>query len=106
MFMSADEGFAQKLADAGLTLSGGTGTVYAEGGIVLFAPKGSALKVDAKLNDLRAALADRRVQRFAIAKPEQSHAAAPPCRLWRVSMRPLARRREASSRIRSRCHPR
>jgi molybdate transport system substrate-binding protein len=39
MFMSADEGFAQKLADAGLTLNGGTGTVYAEGRIVLFARK-------------------------------------------------------------------
>jgi ABC-type molybdate transport system substrate-binding protein len=46
MFMSADEGFEQKLADAHLTLGGGSGTVYAEGRVVLFAPKGSALKVD------------------------------------------------------------
>jgi molybdate transport system substrate-binding protein len=72
MFMSADEAFVQKLADAGLTLNGGSGTMYAEGRIVLFAPKGSALKVDAELNDLRAALADGRIQRFAIANPEQA----------------------------------
>ena len=72
MFMSADEGFVQKLADAGLTLNGGSGTMYAEGRIVLFAPKGSALKVDSKLNGLRAALADGRIQRFAIANPEQA----------------------------------
>jgi molybdate transport system substrate-binding protein len=67
MFMSDNEGYVQKLADAGLTLNGGSGTMYAEGRIVLFAPKGSALKVDDKLNDLRAALADGRIQRFAIA---------------------------------------
>jgi molybdate transport system substrate-binding protein len=72
MFMSADEGYVQKLADADLTLNGGSGTMYAEGRIVLFAPKGSALKVDAKLDDLRAALADGRIQRFAIADPKQS----------------------------------
>jgi hypothetical protein len=64
MFMSADEGYVQKPADADLTLNGRSGTMYAEGRIVLFAPKGSALKVDAELNDLRAALADGRIQRF------------------------------------------
>jgi molybdate transport system substrate-binding protein len=72
MFMSADEGFVQKLADASLTLNGGSGAMYAEGRIVLFAPKGSALKVDAKLDGLRAALANGRIQRFAIANPEQA----------------------------------
>ena len=46
--------------------------MYAEGRVVLFAPKGSALKVDAELNDLRAALADGRIQRFVIANPAQS----------------------------------
>jgi molybdate transport system substrate-binding protein len=61
MFLSADEGFVFQLADADKTLD--RGALYAEGRIVLFAPKGSSLKADAKLDDLRAALADGRVQR-------------------------------------------
>jgi molybdate transport system substrate-binding protein len=70
MFLSADEGFVLQLADAGKTLD--RGTLYAEGRIVLFAPKGSTLRVDPKLDDLRAALADGRIQRFAIANPEHA----------------------------------
>lgn len=70
MFMSADEGFVQQLAQAGKTEDGGT--LYAVGRIVLFAPKGSSLKVDAELADLRAALADGRIQKFAIANPEHA----------------------------------
>lgn len=70
MFLSADEGFVYQLADAGKTVD--RGVQYAEGRIVLFAPKGSALKVDAKLDDLRAALADGRIQRFSIANPEHA----------------------------------
>jgi molybdate transport system substrate-binding protein len=70
MFLSADEGFVFQLADAGKTVD--RGALYAEGRIVLFAPKGSVLKVDAKLDDLRAGLADGRVQRFAIANPEHA----------------------------------
>lgn len=70
MFMSADEGFVFKLADAGLTLD--RGALYAIGRIVIFAPKGSALKVDAGMNDLKAALADGRLKRFAIANPEHA----------------------------------
>lgn len=70
MFLSADEGFVFQFADAGKTVD--RGALYAEGRIVLFAPKGSVLKVDAKLDDLRAALADGRIQRFAIANPEHA----------------------------------
>lgn len=70
MFLSADEGFVFKLADAGRTLD--RGALYAEGRIVLFAPKESALKPDAGFKDLRAALADGRVKRFAIANPEHA----------------------------------
>jgi molybdate transport system substrate-binding protein len=65
-----DEGFVFQLADAGKTLD--RGTLYAEGRIVLFAPMGSALKVDPKLDDLRAALAEGRIQHFAIANPEHA----------------------------------
>ncbi|MBY3313859.1 molybdate ABC transporter substrate-binding protein [Rhizobium laguerreae] len=70
MFLSADEGFVQQLAQAGKTEDGGT--LYAVGRIVLFAPGGSSLRVDADLADLRAALADGRIQRFAIANPEHA----------------------------------
>ena len=70
MFLSADEGFVRQLAMAGKTID--EGTLYAIGRIVLFAPKSSPLQVDADLADLQAALADGRVQRFAIANPEHA----------------------------------
>ena len=70
IFLSADEGFVFRLADAGKTVD--RGALYAEGRIVLFAPKGSPLKADAAFDDLRAALADGRIQRFAIANPEHA----------------------------------
>lgn len=70
MFLSADEGFVDKLAATGRTLD--RGTLYAIGRIVLFAPHGSPLKVDVQMTDLRAALADGRLQRFAIANPEHA----------------------------------
>jgi molybdate transport system substrate-binding protein len=70
MFLSADEAFVFQLADAGKTID--RGMLYAQGRIVLFAPKGSALKPDAQFADLRAALTDGRIQRFAIANPEHA----------------------------------
>lgn len=70
MFLSADEDFVFRLADQGKTMD--RGALYAVGRIVLFAPRGSPLKVDDKLADLRAAAADGRVKRFAIANPEHA----------------------------------
>jgi molybdate transport system substrate-binding protein len=70
MFFSADEGYVFQLADAGKTID--RGVVYAEGRVVLFAPRGSALTPDASFNGLRAALAQGRIQRFAIANPEHA----------------------------------
>jgi molybdate transport system substrate-binding protein len=70
MFLSADEGFVLQLADAGKTLD--RGALYAEGRIVLFAPKGSPLEPDANFFGLRAALEDGRIRRFAIANPEHA----------------------------------
>jgi molybdate transport system substrate-binding protein len=70
MFLSADEGFVFKLADAGQTLD--RGTLYAEGRIVLFAPLGSPLKPDPTFSDLKASLDDGRIQKFAIANPEHA----------------------------------
>lgn len=70
IFMSADENFIFKLADKNLTVD--RGALYATGRIVLFAPKGSALKVDTQLSDLRRALSDGRLKKFAIANPEHA----------------------------------
>lgn len=70
MFMSADEGFVRQLNEAGRTVD--KGALYAIGRIVLFAPKSSALKPDAGMTDLRAAIADGRITRFAIANPEHA----------------------------------
>ena len=67
IFMSADEDLIFKLADKNLTVD--QGALYATGRIVLFAPKNSALKVDDKMADLRRALADGRLKKFAIANP-------------------------------------
>jgi len=70
LFLSADEAFVFQLADAGKTID--RGALYAEGRLALFAPKGSPLKPDADFADLKAALADGRIQRFAIANPEHA----------------------------------
>jgi len=70
LFLSADEEFVYKLADAGVTRD--RGTIYARGRVVIFAPKGSPLETDPRLDGLRALLARGKVGRFAIANPEHA----------------------------------
>lgn len=70
MFLSADEGFVFRLHDAGKTED--RGVLYAVGRIVLFAPAGSSLEVDAGAEGLKAALTANRIRRFAIANPEHA----------------------------------
>lgn len=70
LFLSADEAYIQRLADKGVARD--AGALYAIGRVVLFAPHGSPLKVDDNLRDLKAALADGRLKRFAIANPEHA----------------------------------
>jgi molybdate transport system substrate-binding protein len=70
MFLSADEPFVLDLAAKGLTV--GDGTLYARGRIVIIASHGSLLKVDGELAGLKAALADGRIKKFAIANPEHA----------------------------------
>lgn len=88
LFLSADENYIYRLADKGLATN--RGTLYAIGRLVLFAPRGSPLKVDGQLSDLRAALADGRIKRFAIANPEHApygraaRAALQHAALWEV----------------------
>lgn len=70
MFMAADESFVQGLAAEGLTRD--TGVLYAEGRVSIIVPEGSALQADGELEDLRRALAEGRVSRFAIANPDHA----------------------------------
>jgi molybdate transport system substrate-binding protein len=70
LLLSADEGYVEHLAANGLTRD--TGALYGIGRVVLFVPARSPLKADPALADLRAALADGRVRRFAIANPEHA----------------------------------
>ncbi|MCA1416817.1 molybdate ABC transporter substrate-binding protein, partial [Bradyrhizobium sp. NBAIM20] len=70
VFMSADEAFVFKLAEAGKTVD--RGRLYAVGRIGIIVPKGSSLKPNGELVDLAAALKDGRLQKFAIANPEHA----------------------------------
>lgn len=70
LFMSADESFVFKLADAGKTQD--RGKLYAHGRIGLMIPKSSPLKADGELKDLGVALNDGRLKKFAIASPEHA----------------------------------
>lgn len=67
MYLSADEDFVLDLARDGFTRD--KGALYAIGRIVLIVPRHSPLDADGSLEDLRAALSDGRVTRFAIANP-------------------------------------
>jgi molybdate transport system substrate-binding protein len=70
LFLSADEGYVRRLAERGFTRD--AGVLYATGRIVLFIPSGSPLRPDPTLADLRAAIADGRLRRFALANPEHA----------------------------------
>lgn len=70
MFMSADEAFVFELADKGLTLD--RGALYGIGRVVLFAPTGATWKADPAFADFKAALADGRITKLAIANPEHA----------------------------------
>jgi molybdate transport system substrate-binding protein len=68
MFLAADEEFPNRLAAAGLTRD--AGVVYAVGRLVIFAPTGSPLSPDERLDGLARSLRAGEVRRFAIANPE------------------------------------
>ena len=70
IYLSADEQFVLDLARDGYTRD--EGALYAIGRIVLKVPEGSPLEVDGTLEDLRRAIADGRLKRFAIANPEHA----------------------------------
>lgn len=70
IFFSADEEFIRNLAKDGFMRD--DGELYAMGRIVLFVPKGSPLKPDGTLADIKVALADGRLKKLAIANPEHA----------------------------------
>ena len=70
IFMSADEGFVYKLADAGKTED--RGHLYAVGRIVLYVPHASSIALDVELAGLKAAIGSGAIKRFAIANPEHA----------------------------------
>ena len=70
MYLSADETYVLELSKDGFTRD--EGALYAIGRIAIIVPDGSPLEPDGTLADLRAALADGRVRRFAIANPEHA----------------------------------
>jgi molybdate transport system substrate-binding protein len=67
LFLAADEEFPNRLTAAGLTR--GPGVVYAVGRLALFAPTGSPLRVDERLDGLRQLLDSGGATRLAIANP-------------------------------------
>lgn len=70
MYLSADENYVLELSKSGFTRD--DGALYAVGRIVIIVPHGSPLVADGTLADLRGALEDGRVQKFAIANPEHA----------------------------------
>ena len=70
MFLSADESYVLALANEGRTMD--SGTPYAIGRIVLFAPHSSKLKPDPALKSLADALVQGQLHKFAIANPEHA----------------------------------
>jgi len=68
LFLAADEEFSNQLVKAGLTRD--AGVVYAVGRLAVFAPTGSPLAVDDRLEGLARLIKQGGVTRFAIANPE------------------------------------
>ncbi|WP_374468704.1 molybdate ABC transporter substrate-binding protein [Phenylobacterium sp.] len=64
MFLAADESYVQELEKAGLTAD--SGALYGIGRLCLFVPKGSKVRLDARLRDLGVAAKDGRLQRLAL----------------------------------------
>ncbi len=68
LFLAADEEFPNQLTKAGLTRD--AGVVYATGRLVIFAPNGSPLTVDERLDGLDRVIKSGKAGRFAIANPD------------------------------------
>lgn len=70
LYLSADPRYVQALARDGFTRD--DGKTYVIGRLAIIVPPTSPLTADGSLEDLRLALSDGRLQRFAIANPEHA----------------------------------
>ena len=70
LYFSADEQYVERLHTKRLTRD--AGMPYAIGRIVLYAPKGSALKLDEKLDGVRTLIDSYQSFKFSIANPEHA----------------------------------
>ncbi len=70
LYLSADEAYVTALVKAGLTRD--KGQLYALGRIALLLPAGANISPDTGLVDLRRAIMDGRLKRFAIANPQHA----------------------------------
>jgi molybdate transport system substrate-binding protein len=70
LFISADNSLTKKLESEKLTLN--DSVIIAKGRLVVFAPKGSPLTLDERLDGLKIALAEGQITRFAIANPKHA----------------------------------
>jgi molybdate transport system substrate-binding protein len=70
IFLAADESYVRDLAADGFTK--GQGDLYGIGRLVMLVPEGSPLKPDGSLADLKAAVDDGRLKKFAIANPDHA----------------------------------
>jgi molybdate transport system substrate-binding protein len=70
LFLSADRAYVAALAGEGRTVDAGVD--YAVGRLALIVPPGSPVKPDPELRGLARALADGKLQRFAIANPDHA----------------------------------
>ncbi len=70
LFLSADDALVVELFRGGRTAD--AGAPYALGRLVVFAPEGSPVKIDARLEGVKAALESGAIRRFAIANPEHA----------------------------------
>lgn len=64
IFMAADESYVEQLDKAGLTEN--SGALYGIGRLCLFVPRGSRVKLDPRLRDLKVAAGDGRLQKLAL----------------------------------------
>jgi len=93
VFLSAEAALVQRLVSAGR--AEGPGYTYGRGRLVLYARRGSQVRPAGGVGELRAALADGRIHRLAIANPEH----APYGRAARETLVKLGLWSQASSRL-------
>jgi molybdenum ABC transporter, periplasmic molybdate-binding protein len=71
LFLTGGDTWSKKLSEEGKVLKGPQ--AYAVAHLALYTPRGSTLKADAFLGDIRSAVREERLHRLIVADPEQSN---------------------------------